>query len=170
MARAFVGVGSNIDPEKNIPAALTGLLPEGLSRVSTVYRTVPVGSPGAPMFCNCVAELVTRRPPMELKRSVLKPLEISLGRRPGDERCAPRPIDLDLIVYGSLQVDQEGLTLPDPDILTRAFLAYPLLELAPDLAIPGKGPLGELAQGLDRCGMEEMAAFTARLRKQLFGR
>ena len=61
METAYVGVGSNIEPEKNILEALRLLLPEGLVRVSTVYRTEPVDSPGSPFFYNCVAELKTRQ-------------------------------------------------------------------------------------------------------------
>lgn len=170
METAYIGLGSNIEPEKNLLEALRALVPEGLKRVSAVYRTEPVGAPGQPLFYNCVAEIVTSRPPLELKYSVLRPIEEALGRRRDREnRYSPRQIDLDLILYGSLEISSEGLVLPDPDIHTRPFLAIPLFELAPELVFPGKVGLKELTMSLDAKGMEELAAYTARIRKELFG-
>jgi 2-amino-4-hydroxy-6-hydroxymethyldihydropteridine diphosphokinase len=166
---AYIGAGSNLDPEKNLLEALRLLLPEGLKRVSTVYRTEPVGEPGQPFFYNCVAEMKTNRTALELKCKVLRPVEEALGRRRGGEKCAPRQIDLDLILYGSLDVDSSELVLPDPDIRVRPFLIIPLLEIAPELVLPGGKPLKELAGSLDTEGMEELAAYSARIRKELFG-
>lgn len=170
METAYIGAGSNIEPEKNLLEALRHLVPEGLRRISTVYRTEPVGAPGQPLFYNCVAEVFTSRPPKELKYAVLRPIEEALGRRRDREnKYSPRRIDLDLIHYGGFEVNTEGLTLPDPDIYTRPFLAIPLLELAPELVLPGGKALKELAKSLDVKGMEELAAYTARIRKELFG-
>lgn len=169
MERAYVGVGSNLEPEANILSALTLLMAEGLKRVSTVYRTEPVGAPGQPYFYNCVAELYTQRPPLELKYEALRKIEERLGRRRNGDKYSPRQIDLDLIWYGSLEVTSDGLILPDPDIYERAFLAIPLLELAPDIMLPGKTSLKEIAATLDRKGMEEMASYTDRIRRDLFG-
>lgn len=169
MERAYVGVGSNVEPERNILSALMLLLPEGLASVSTVYRTEPVGAPGQPRFYNCVAELFTGRPPVELKYSVLRRIEEKLGRRRNADRYSPRQIDLDLIVYGSIETNSDGLTLPDPDIFKRAFLAIPLLELAPDLILPGEINLRDVAEKLGPGGMEKMGGYTERIRKELFG-
>jgi 2-amino-4-hydroxy-6-hydroxymethyldihydropteridine diphosphokinase len=167
---AYIGAGSNVEPEKNLLEALRLLMSEGLTRVSTVYRTEPVGVPGQPSFYNCVAEVVTVRPPVELKYAVLRPVEDTLGRRRDHEnKYSPRQIDLDLILYGGLEVSSEGLTLPDPDIYTRPFLAIPLFELAPGLVLPDGNTLKELAKSLDVKGMEELPAYTARIRKELFG-
>lgn len=169
MERAYVGVGSNIEPEKNILSALRLLVPEGLTRVSTVYRTEPVGAPGQPYFYNCVAEVLTARPPEEFKFSVLRRIEESLGRRRNGDRYSPRQIDLDLAAYGSLELDSEGLILPDPDVYKRAFIAIPLSELAPRLILPGTRRIEDIAASFSRSGMEEMAAYTGRIRKELFG-
>lgn len=169
METAYVGVGSNVEPEKNILSALCHLVAEGLRRVSTVYRTEPVGAPGRPFFYNCVAEVETSRPPEEFKYAVLRHIEEALGRRRNGDKYSPREIDLDLIVYGSMELETEGLTLPDPDILTRAFLAIPLSELAPQLTLQGNKSLKEIAASIERGGMEELAEYTARIRKQLFG-
>lgn len=169
METAYIGAGSNIDPERNLLEALRLLVPEGLKRVSTVYRTEPVGESGQPFFYNCVAEMKTNRTALELKYKVLRPVEEALGRRRGHEKCAPRQIDLDLILYGSLEVSSPELVLPDPDIRARPFLAIPLLELAPELVLPDGKPLKELARSLDIKGMEELAAYTIRIRSALFG-
>ncbi len=170
METAYIGLGSNIDPEKNLLEALRALLPEGLKRVSAVYRTEPVGPPGQPFFYNCVAEVSTSRPPMELKYGVLRPIEEALGRkRAREDRYSARQADLDLILYGSLEVNTPGLLLPDPDIYVRPFLAVPLLELAPDLVLPDGRGLKELARSLDAKGMEELVSYTAFIRKELFG-
>lgn len=168
METAYVGAGSNIEPEKNMLEALRLLLPEGLVRVSTVYRTEPVDSPGSPFFYNCVAELKTNRPPIELKYSVLRPVEEALGRRRGADKHAPRPIDLDLVAYGALEVSAEGLNLPDREIYTRPFLVIPLLELAPAFILPGGRPLEELAASFGSSGMERLDAYTIRVRQALF--
>lgn len=170
METAYIGAGSNIEPEKNLLEALRLLVPEGLKRVSTVYRTEPVGAPGQPSFYNCVAEVLTVRLPEELKYAVLRQVEEALGRRRDKEnKYSPRQIDLDLILYGGLEFSSDGLILPDPDIYTRPFLAIPLFELAPGLVLPGGRGLKELAASLDAKGMEELGAYTARIRKELFG-
>lgn len=165
---AYVGVGSNIDPEKNIIEALRLLIPEGLTRVSAVYRTEPVGAPGEPFFYNCAVEMKTARTPCELKYSVLRPVEEALGRIRGSMRCSSRQIDLDLVLYGSLETDIEGLALPDKEIFTRAYLAIPLFELAPELVLPGGVSLKGLAASLAASGMEKLDSYTDRARKALF--
>mgnify|MGYP006777635987 FL=1 len=169
METAYVGVGANIEPEKNILEALRRLLPEGLTRVSTVYRTEPVNAPGEPFFYNCVAELKTGRPPAELKYSVLRPVEEALGRRRGTNKHSARPIDLDLIVYGTLEVNSEGLILPDEEICTRSHLAIPLFELAPALVLPGGRLLRVLAESLGSKSMERLDGYTGFVRRSLFG-
>ena len=166
---AYVGVGANIEPEKNILEALKRLLPEGLTRVSTVYRTEPVNAPGEPFFYNCVAELKTNRAPSELKYSVLRPVEEALGRRRGNNKHSARPIDLDLIVYGDLEVSAKGLILPDEEIYTRSYLAIPLFELAPALVLPGGRSLRAIAGSLGSKSMEKLDAYTGLVRRSLFG-
>lgn len=170
METAYIALGSNIDPEKNILASLRLLVPEGLKSVSAVYRTEPIGLPGQPYFYNCVAEVLTSRAPLDLKYEVLRPIESSLGRRrSGEDRYSPRQADLDLIIYDALEVNSRELVLPDPDIYTRPFLAIPLLELAPTLVFPEGKKLKELADSLDRRGMEELKTYTVMIRKELFG-
>lgn len=145
--RVFITLGSNIEPEKNLPLAVK-LLAERVSlvRVSPVYRTAPVGSTGQPEtgqadFLNAAAEVETNLPPYNLKFTALRDIEARLGRVRGEDKFAARTIDLDLALYGSLILDdpQGGLTLPDPDILTRAHIALPLADLDPDFVHPVSG-------------------------------
>ena len=166
-SRAFIAVGSNIDAERNVAAAL-----ELLGRyarivaVSRFYRTPALGAPDSPDFLNGVVEIETELEPRELKRLVLLEVESGLGRERGAEKNAPRTIDLDLVLYGDLIWSEEGLVLPAPEILERAFVALPLLELEPELVLPGTGrPLRELAAGLSSSEMEPAELFNARLRR-----
>lgn len=146
--RAFIAVGSNINPAENVLEAIDRLAEQTrVVAVSTVYRTEPLGRPEQPPYYNCVAEIETEIPPLALKQQVLRRIEADLGRERGEDKYAPRTIDLDLVVYDDLVVDTDDLTLPDPQILHRPFLAIPLRELAPRLTLPG----------LDR-PMEEVAA------------
>jgi 2-amino-4-hydroxy-6-hydroxymethyldihydropteridine diphosphokinase len=154
---ALVVFGSNIDPERNLPRALTRLRQRtDVVAVSNVYRTQPVGRADAPPFLNAAVALRTQRPPAALKRDVLRPIERQLGRVRTTDRNAPRTIDLDLVLYGDRVVDdpQTGLRLPDPDIETRAHVALPLAEVAPDFEHPVRGEtLAEIAQAVTRPGV-----------------
>src|SRR5512143_1899534 len=124
MVRAFVGIGSNIDPAQNVRAALRCLARQTrLVAISTVYLTEPLGRPEQAPYYNCVAEIATDVPPTELKYGMLRGIEDALGRRRTQDKYAPRTIDLDLLAYGDLVLDTEGMRLPDPDILQRPFLA-----------------------------------------------
>ena len=145
--RVFIGIGSNVDPEANIPRALELLGRSArILRLSNFRRTAPVGPAGQPAFVNGVAEIETALPPRTLKYDVLRRIEAELGRtRSSPDKYRPRPIDLDLLLYGRLVLREPGLTLPDPDLRERAFLARAVLELAPDLALPDTGePLASL--------------------------
>lgn len=171
MAKAYVSMGSNIEPEKNIRAALKLMASRLKVRaVSTVYRTEPVGMPGQAVFYNCVAEVETEKAPEDLKFSVLRSIEDALGRHRSGGRNGPRTIDLDLIIYDGLKIKKEGLAVPDPDIATRAFLAVPLSELAPELEVPGTGlKASDMASVLDAGTMEALGDYTCDLKKLISG-
>ncbi len=135
---AFVSVGSNIDPPGNIACALTQLARRvDLLGMSTFYRTAPIGPAGRGDFVNGVCRVRTEIGPRALKYDVLRDIEARLGRVRTADRYAPRPIDLDLLLYGEARIDQPGLTIPDPDI-SRPFITACLLELAPNLRLPGE--------------------------------
>jgi 2-amino-4-hydroxy-6-hydroxymethyldihydropteridine diphosphokinase len=134
--RAFVSIGSNIEPEKHLPLAIPRLMDVGmLIAVSQVYQNPAVGPTGQPGFLNAAALVETELPPLDV-RSLLRAIEKDLGRVRTDDKYAPRTIDLDLCIYGQLIIDTCELTLPDPEILGRAHLAVPFAELAPGYRHP----------------------------------
>ena len=169
MTRAFVGIGSNIDPEVNVRSAILRLKETArVKAISTVYSTEPVGPPGQPPYYNCVVEIETDLAPRDLKFKMLRRIESELGRTRGIDRFAARTIDLDLVLYDDLVMATEDLTLPDPDILVRPFLAIPLQELAPGLVLPGSGlPISEAVLAQPRTGMAPLENYTERIRKEI---
>ena len=169
MNRVFVGVGSNIDPERNVRRALELLcLDMPVSRVSSFYRTRPLARPGQGDFFNGVFEMDAWLGPRELKSFVLRRVEAELGRVRTVDPHAARTIDLDILLYGDLVIDEEGLVVPDPGIAERAFIAVPLFELAPDAVLPGSDrPLEKIVSAFKDHGMELLKEFTRSLREDL---
>jgi 2-amino-4-hydroxy-6-hydroxymethyldihydropteridine diphosphokinase len=169
MARAFVSIGSNISPEENVKKAVRLLRSEASVRaISTVYLTEPIGRPDQPSYYNCVVEIETGLPPLEFKHFVLKRIEDKLGRKRGKERYEARTIDLDLVLYDDITMQEEGLTLPDPDIPHRPFLAAALYELAPDLVLPDtKEPIRAIISAMRRDGLQPLAQYTEQLKKEI---
>ena len=137
----FLGLGSNIDPERNLAAAVSALSGRSIEvvAVSSAWRSLAVGPPGQPWFLNAALELRTALSPSALKREILRPLEAALGRHRSDDRFAPRPIDLDLTLYGDLIGEAEGTAIPDPDLLRHLHVALPLAEIAPARRNPVTG-------------------------------
>ena len=141
MPRVYLSLGSNIAPEENLPRALR-LLAERVRvlGVSRVWQTPPYGTQGAP-FLNAAALIETALPAERLKREILRPIEAALGRVRGPDKFAPRPIDLDILLYSGC--------LPDPEVWERPHLAVPLAELLPDYENPRTGEhLAEAARRL----------------------
>lgn len=155
---AYVGIGANLgDAEATVRAALTALaaLPGcALRQVSSLYRSAPVPA-GGPDYVNAVAALDTDLPPHALL-TALQGIEQAFGRqRP--YRNAPRTLDLDLLLHGDAVLRTQDLVLPHPRLHLRAFVLRPLLELAPELSVPGLGPLAAhlaaaAGQRVDRLG------------------
>lgn len=166
--RAYVGVGSNVAAEANVPAALRALARRvRVVATSTFYRTEPIGRAGDPPFVNGVVAVDAELAAADLKWRVLRPIEAELGRLRGPDPNAPRTIDLDLLLYGEVRCATPELVLPDPQIVERPFLAWPLLELDPELVLPDGRPLHPLAERLPRAGMTALPALTARLRAEV---
>src|SRR3989338_9460483 len=168
MARAFIGIGSNIDPEKNVRAAVRSLAQQTrVVGISMVYCPGALDRPKQPHYFNCVVEIDTKSPPAIVKHGILRPIENSLGRKRSEDKYAPRTIDLDLILYGDLAMDAEDIKLPDPEILERPFLAIPLFELAPDLVLSGYNlRIGEIAARLPQDGMRPLEDYARLLREE----
>jgi len=154
--RCYVGLGSNLDdPRTQILTALDelGQLP-GCRRIvaSSCYASTPLGPEDQPDFCNAVAALDTDLAPLELLGQ-LQELERAHGRIK-TRHLGERTLDLDLLLYGNLQLASALLTLPHPGLSSRDFVLYPLAEIAPsDLPIPGLGRLDEL---LARCPKQHL--------------
>ena len=150
MHTAFVGLGSNLgEPERTLRQALATLaaLRQGrLTAASSLYRSAPIGHAGQSDFVNAVALLATGLAPQALLSALLE-IESGFGRI-RSFRNAPRTLDLDLLLYDADSIDEPGLAVPHPRMHERAFVLAPLLEIAPDCVIPGKGPA---AQWLARC-------------------
>lgn len=141
MNTAFVALGANLgDPAATVKAAFAALanLPDSrIVHCSSLYRTAPVGITEQPEFVNAVAQQETDLAPEALLDALLE-IEQRFGRIRA-ERNGPRTLDLDLLLYGDQFVSLPRLTLPHPRLHLRAFVLYPLAEIAPDLKIPGRG-------------------------------
>jgi len=129
LALAYVSVGSNIEPEFHIEAALSFLIDTRLvTAVSTFHRTEPIGRPEQDPYLNGVFEIRTNLPACEVTPVILHPIETELGRVRSEDKFASRTLDLDLILYNDLEICSPSLLLPHPDI-ERSFVLGPVLEL-----------------------------------------
>ncbi len=158
MTRAFVALGSNLaDPVTQLGAAFDELARLPHTRLvarSSLWRSAPVGYLDQPDFVNAVAELETT-----LEAETLLAHLLDIERRHGRVRefqNAPRTLDLDIALYGDQRIDTPTLTVPHPRMHGRAFVLLPLNQLAPDLAIPGHGPLRDLLPGVVGQNLEVM--------------
>ena len=160
---AYIGLGSNLDdPRAQVLGAWErlGALPDSRAVLrSALYRSRPFGPVAQPDFVNAVAALLTRLQP-EALLAVLQDLEATLGRQRDGPRWGPRRIDLDLLLLGSQRRTGPQLVLPHAGIVERNFVLYPLADIAPDLEVPGLGPVAELKarlapEGLWRIEPEE---------------
>jgi 2-amino-4-hydroxy-6-hydroxymethyldihydropteridine diphosphokinase len=154
--RAFVGLGSNLgDAAATLRAALQSLdqLPETrLLRASKLYRTPAWGNTEQPDFINAVALLLTTLDARTLLAGMLG-IERSFGRE-RRERWGPRVLDLDLLLHGDAVIDEPGLHVPHPHLTERAFALLPLLEIDPEVIIPGYGPARAALSALAYEGIE----------------
>ena len=155
VTRALVALGSNLDdPPRQLNAAEAAIrdLPGcRLVALSPRYHSEPWGPPGQPRYLNSALVLDTTLSPLELLRA-LRSLEQELGKVPPAERFGPRSIDLDLLAHGQSVVDSSELILPHPRLHERAFVLYPLRDIAPDDWIPGRGSVRDLAALVDGSG------------------
>lgn len=163
---AIVGLGANIAPEQNIAAALRLINARvRIQAVSTFYRTAPIGRPQQPAYINGVIAARTVETPRTLKFEVLREIERQLGRVRTADKFAPRPIDLDLLLYGDRVLDEPDLRLPDPDLFTRDFLSAGVREIAPQLMPKARPPRHLPDQSAHE--MTPLPAFTQRMKEML---
>ena len=157
-----ISVAGNLDPERNLPRALELLRQRAaLLAVSTFYRTAALGRPEQPDYLNGAAKIRFDGDAHTLKFDVLRGIEAALGRVRTADRYAARTVDLDVLLFGDMTMDADGLTLPDPDLWRRPFVAAPVLEIDPGLIVPGQDkPLRELADAEAMARLEPAWEFT----------
>lgn len=138
MTQVFLGLGSNIEPEAHLELAVAELSRRyGRVSLSRVYRSRAIGFDG-PDFLNMVARLETRKSPRRITAGIESIHRLAKRERNGDGFHS-RTLDIDLLLYDGLIVNEPGLELPRPDVLQYAFVLRPLAELAPALTHPLTG-------------------------------
>jgi len=165
MAKAYIGVGSNIDPLTNIKIALVLLKKEvKVINTSTFYKTKPLYNIIQSDYLNGVWEIVTDIEPEALKYNVLQFIEDKTGRLRSEDKNSSRTIDLDLLLYEDCVINSETIILPDPGIYTRNFIAVPLFELNNELIIPDTGrKIRDIVQCMSTEDFVKMFEFTDEL-------
>ncbi len=157
---AFIGLGSNLgDPQRSVRQGIAALADVQLTQLvaaSALYRSAPLGHTDQPDFVNAVAQVSTGLSPQPLLAALLA-IEQDHGRA-RSFRNAPRTLDLDLLLYDADSIALTGLVVPHPRMHERAFVLAPLVELAPDCVIPGRGPASEW---LARCAGQTLARIGA---------
>jgi 2-amino-4-hydroxy-6-hydroxymethyldihydropteridine diphosphokinase len=152
MRIGYLGLGSNVgDRWEHLRAAIAALPEHGVDvdAVSSAYETEPVGEVlDQPDFLNAALRVRTELEPEPLLE-VCKAIEVEQGRLFASPRHGPRPLDIDLLLLGDLELSSERLTLPHPEVPSRRFVLAPLLELDPELALPDGT---QLADALDALG------------------
>lgn len=148
---AYISLGSNIEPEKNLVQAIRLLRTKSnLLAISSVYRTAPQGFKNQADFFNMAVKIQTVLTPITLKKNVLDWIEAKLGRkRDPNNKNAPRTIDLDISLWNEeiFEYGEKPWRVPDPDILRFAHVAIPLAEIAQDYIHPvEKVTLKEIAE------------------------
>lgn len=159
--RAFVAFGGNVGDARASIARAVEMFCDGetvrLLARSSDYRTPPWGVTDQPPFVNACIEIETALPPLDLLRRA-HDVEHAFGRdRARETRWGPRPLDIDILTYGDIALDDPALTLPHPRLHERAFVLVPLAEIAPDAVIAGRPVAASLA-GLDHAGIERLPA------------
>ena len=138
-ARVHLGLGSNLgDRKRNIERGVE-MLGERMEveRVSKLYETPPMYEERQPRFLNAVCRCASPPAPRDLLRFTQE-IEAALGRVPGPKN-SPRPLDIDILLYGPLTLDEPGLVIPHPGIAERPFVLVPLAEIDPDALHPVTG-------------------------------
>lgn len=155
MVQVFIGLGSNqgnaIKNVCNAIGELGNIADTRFGYCSSLYRSAPVGYLDQPDFVNAVCQVETSLPAPALLEQ-LGLLEHKAGRKRDGARWGPRPLDLDILLYGDAVLDTDSLSVPHPRMHERAFVLYPLQEIAPELRIPGIGSLDDL---VDLCADQD---------------
>ncbi|WP_172151749.1 2-amino-4-hydroxy-6-hydroxymethyldihydropteridine diphosphokinase [Pseudomonas tumuqii] len=159
MPRVYLGLGSNLaEPLAQLHGALAALaaLPQSqLLGRSSFYASDPLGPADQPRYVNAVAALESELTPLQLL-DALQAIELNRGRERKAERWGPRTLDLDILLFGDLMLDEPRLRVPHYHMHARAFVLYPLAELAPDLRLPDGRALTDLLAACPFEGLERL--------------
>jgi 2-amino-4-hydroxy-6-hydroxymethyldihydropteridine diphosphokinase len=135
VAIVYLGLGSNVgDRKKNLQTAikkLSALRDVKITKISSVYETEPVGLKDQPWFYNAVAEIETTLAPRRILQ-MNKDIE-KIMQRERTVRWGPRKIDIDILLYDDIKIDDPDFKVPHPEMFKRGFVLIPLYEIAPDL-------------------------------------
>ncbi|WP_145008695.1 2-amino-4-hydroxy-6-hydroxymethyldihydropteridine diphosphokinase [Pseudomonas oryzihabitans] len=160
MERVYLGLGSNLaEPRQQLEAALQALAEVAdshLVAVSSFYASDPLGPPDQPRYVNAVAALDTRLAPLALLDAT-QAIEQQQGRVRKDERWGPRTLDIDILLFGARLIDEPRLQVPHYHLQARAFVLYPLADLAPELQLPDGRRLPDLLAACPFAGLERLA-------------
>jgi 2-amino-4-hydroxy-6-hydroxymethyldihydropteridine diphosphokinase len=161
---AYIGLGSNqgevAEALHSAIESLRSLEQTTFLAASPFYRSAPIDAPG-PDYMNAVAKVETALEPYALLLHLLD-IELMLGRkRRGLKKNAPRNVDLDLLLVGDMIIQSTPLTLPHPRLHLRAFVLRPLLDLAPDIRVPGQGLAASFLEAVDDQRVEPVEASAA---------
>ena len=156
---AYIALGSNLaDPFAQIKSARTSIASlAGVQELafSSLYHSLPMGPQNQPDYLNAVMSVATDLLPIDLLRC-LQNIENDHGRVRKDERWGARTLDLDILIYGDQELDLPDLTVPHKGLAERSFVLYPLFEIAPEIVVPGKGPITELVAKCPLAGLKRL--------------
>jgi 2-amino-4-hydroxy-6-hydroxymethyldihydropteridine diphosphokinase len=164
LPEALLALGGNVGDVRDALDRAVTLLCDGkvvrLIARSSDYRTPPWGVEDQPPFINLCLVVETDLSPHELLERALRVERVRGRDRQHERRWGPRPVDIDILAYDDLTMDQEELTLPHPRLFERAFVLVPLAEIAPDRLINGVRVRDALAR-LDTTGIERLGPTAA---------
>jgi 2-amino-4-hydroxy-6-hydroxymethyldihydropteridine diphosphokinase len=159
MIEVYIGLGSNLElPERQIQAACDSLatLPDSVFvRCSSLYQSQPMGPQDQPDYVNAVALIKTELSPETLLHQT-QLIESQQGRTRKANRWGPRTLDLDILLFGQHNIDNEQLTVPHSGMKQREFVLYPLYEITPDLTLPCGEKLSDLVLRCPINGLQKM--------------
>ena len=160
MTHVYIGLGSNLAlPKKQIQDACASLatLPDtALIKCSSLYKSQPMGPQDQPDYVNAVALIETALSPESLLQQT-QLIESQQGRIRKANRWGPRTLDLDMLLFGEQQINNEHLTVPHTGMKQREFVLYPLFEIAPDLILPCGVKLADLVMACPINGLQKFS-------------
>ncbi|WP_417662915.1 2-amino-4-hydroxy-6-hydroxymethyldihydropteridine diphosphokinase [Pseudomonas sp.] len=159
MTRVYIGLGSNLaTPQQQLNAALSALAGIKQTRLvaqSSFYASDPLGPADQPRYLNAVAALDTQLGPLQLL-DALQTIELEQGRERKEQRWGPRTLDLDILLFGQQVLNEPRLVVPHYHMHARAFVLYPLAEIAPGLQLPDGRTLQDLLAACPFEGLERL--------------